>query len=89
MLAVENYLAEIKLSESTSAAMPSAPLEEASTSSQEGNFTPNINMTECVICLDSQVRFLISLCYTMYLYLITSLRSKSIIIDYYLTINKF
>lgn len=56
MLAVENYLAEVKLNESSrSPIIPSAPLEEASTSSQNCNFVQNINMTECVICLDSQV----------------------------------
>lgn len=56
MLAVENYLAEVKLNESTqSPVTPSAPLEEASTSSQDYNFIQSINMTECVICLDSQV----------------------------------
>ncbi|XP_032688755.1 E3 ubiquitin-protein ligase LRSAM1-like isoform X2 [Odontomachus brunneus] len=55
MLAVENYLAEVKLNESApSPIMPSAPLEEASTSSQDYNFIQSINMTECVICLDSQ-----------------------------------
>ncbi|XP_072756861.1 E3 ubiquitin-protein ligase LRSAM1 isoform X2 [Anoplolepis gracilipes] len=54
MLAVENYLAEIKLNESTSPIMPSAPLEEASTSNQDYNFVQNVNMMECVICLDSQ-----------------------------------
>lgn len=55
MLAVENYLAEVKLNESSrSPIIPSAPLEEASTSSQNCNFVQNINMTECVICLDSQ-----------------------------------
>lgn len=59
MLAVENYLAEVKLNESArSPVMPSAPLEEASTSrvySQDYNFVQSINMTECVICLDLQV----------------------------------
>ncbi|XP_011144525.1 E3 ubiquitin-protein ligase LRSAM1 isoform X2 [Harpegnathos saltator] len=55
MLAVENYLAEVKLNESTRSPLtPSAPPEEASTSSQDCNFIQNINMTECVICLDSQ-----------------------------------
>lgn len=53
MLAVENYLAEIKLNESRSPIMPSAPLEEASTSNQDYN-VQNINMMECVICLDLQ-----------------------------------
>ncbi|CAL1677661.1 unnamed protein product [Lasius platythorax] len=53
MLAVENYLAEMKLNESRSPIMPSAPLEEASTSNQD-NFVQNINMMECVICLDLQ-----------------------------------
>lgn len=56
MLAVENYLAEIKLNESRSPIMPSAPLEEASTSNQDYN-VQNINMMECVICLDLQVCF--------------------------------
>lgn len=56
MLAIENYLAEVKLNESTqSPVTSSAPLEEASTSSQDCNFVQNINMTECVICMDSQV----------------------------------
>ncbi|XP_012217487.1 E3 ubiquitin-protein ligase LRSAM1-like isoform X3 [Linepithema humile] len=54
MLAVENYLAEVKLNESRSLAMPSAPLEEASTSNQDCNLVQNINMIECVICLDLQ-----------------------------------
>ncbi|XP_029166141.1 E3 ubiquitin-protein ligase LRSAM1-like isoform X2 [Nylanderia fulva] len=54
MLAVENYLAEVKLNETRSPIMPSAPLEEASTSNQDCNFVENINMMECVICLDLQ-----------------------------------
>lgn len=54
MLAVENYLAEMKLNESTSPTIPSAPPEEASSSNQDCNFTQNINMMECVICLDLQ-----------------------------------
>lgn len=52
MLAVENYLTEMKLNESTSPIMPSAPLEEASTSNQNCNFVQN--MMECVICFDLQ-----------------------------------
>lgn len=55
MLAVENYLTEMKLNESTSPIMPSAPLEEASTSNQNCNFVQN--MMECVICFDLQVCF--------------------------------
>jgi len=53
MLAVENYLAEMKLNESRSLVTPSAPLDEASTSNQD--FVQNINMIECVVCLDLQV----------------------------------
>lgn len=55
MLAVENYLAEIKLNESRSPVTASAPLEEASTSDQDYNSIENVNMIECVICLDLQV----------------------------------
>ncbi|XP_006557490.2 E3 ubiquitin-protein ligase LRSAM1 isoform X1 [Apis mellifera] len=52
-LAVENYLAELKLNESI---IPSAPPEEACTSSnyQEYNTIQSINTAECVICLDLQ-----------------------------------
>ncbi|XP_031771455.1 E3 ubiquitin-protein ligase LRSAM1 isoform X2 [Apis florea] len=52
-LAVENYLAELKLNESIT---PSAPPEEACTSSnyQEYNTIQSINTAECVICLDLQ-----------------------------------
>jgi hypothetical protein len=53
MLAIENYLTELKLNESRSFATPSAPLEEAS--SQDYNVVQDINMTECVICFDLQV----------------------------------
>ncbi|XP_017763784.1 PREDICTED: E3 ubiquitin-protein ligase LRSAM1-like isoform X2 [Eufriesea mexicana] len=55
-LAVENYLAEIKLNESRIPMTPSAPPEEACTSSndQEYNTTQSINTAECVICLDLQ-----------------------------------
>lgn len=54
-LAVENYLAELKLNESIT---PSAPPEEACTSSnyQEYNTIQSINTAECVICLDLQVK---------------------------------
>ncbi|XP_003396949.2 E3 ubiquitin-protein ligase LRSAM1 isoform X1 [Bombus terrestris] len=55
-LAVENYLAELKLNESRTPIIPSAPPEEACTSSnyQEYNATQSINTAECVICLDLQ-----------------------------------
>lgn len=48
----------MKLNESRSLATPSASLEEASTSDQDSNFVQNINMIECVICLDLQVSIL-------------------------------
>ncbi|XP_033195193.1 E3 ubiquitin-protein ligase LRSAM1 isoform X1 [Bombus vancouverensis nearcticus] len=55
-LAVENYLAELKLNEFRTPIIPSAPSEEACTSSnyQEYNDTQSINTAECVICLDLQ-----------------------------------
>ncbi|CAK9828859.1 E3 ubiquitin-protein ligase LRSAM1 [Anthophora retusa] len=55
-LAVENYLAELKLNESRIPITPSAPPEEACTSSnyEEYNTTQSINTAECVICLDLQ-----------------------------------
>ncbi|CAL7936086.1 unnamed protein product [Xylocopa violacea] len=55
-LAVENYLAELKLNETRISITPSAPPEEACTSSnyQEYNNTQSINTAECVICLDLQ-----------------------------------
>ncbi|XP_076170701.1 E3 ubiquitin-protein ligase LRSAM1 isoform X1 [Ptiloglossa arizonensis] len=55
-LAVENYLAEVKLNEFKTPVTPSAPPEEACTSSnyQECNATQSINTAECVICLDLQ-----------------------------------
>ncbi|XP_054013261.1 E3 ubiquitin-protein ligase LRSAM1-like isoform X2 [Hylaeus anthracinus] len=55
-LAVENYLAEVKLNEYRPPITPSAPPEEASTSSdyQECNAIQSINTAECVICLDLQ-----------------------------------
>ncbi|KAG7211490.1 hypothetical protein KM043_010762 [Ampulex compressa] len=56
MLAVENYLAEMKLNESESLT-PSAPPEEACTSSRYQEYAKNtqsINSTECVVCLDLQ-----------------------------------
>ncbi|XP_017885179.1 E3 ubiquitin-protein ligase LRSAM1-like isoform X2 [Ceratina calcarata] len=55
-LAVENYLAEIKLNESRTSVIPSAPPEEACTSAnyEEYNTTQSINTAECVICLDLQ-----------------------------------
>lgn len=55
-LAVKNYLAELKLNESGTPITPSAPPEEACTSSnyQEYNATQSINTAECVICLDLQ-----------------------------------
>jgi len=59
MLAIENYLMELKLNESKSFATPSAPLEEASTS-QDYNVVQDINMTECVICFDLQVNIFTS-----------------------------
>ncbi|KAL6268687.1 hypothetical protein P5V15_001817 [Pogonomyrmex californicus] len=55
MLAVENYLAEMKLNESRSPVTASAPPEEeASTSDQNYSSIQNVNMIECVICLDLQ-----------------------------------
>ncbi|XP_011706020.1 PREDICTED: E3 ubiquitin-protein ligase LRSAM1-like isoform X3 [Wasmannia auropunctata] len=53
MLAVENYLAEVKLNDARSPVTASAPLEEASTSNQD-NSIQNVNIVECVICLDLQ-----------------------------------
>ena len=55
-LAVENYLAEIKLNEHRTPVTPSAPPEEACTSSnyEESNPIQSINTAECVICLDLQ-----------------------------------
>ncbi|XP_060832176.1 E3 ubiquitin-protein ligase LRSAM1-like isoform X2 [Bombus pascuorum] len=55
-LAVENYLAELKLNESRAPIIPSAPSEEACTSSnyQEYNTTQSMNTAECIICLDLQ-----------------------------------
>ncbi|XP_012530931.1 E3 ubiquitin-protein ligase LRSAM1 isoform X2 [Monomorium pharaonis] len=54
LLAVENYLGEVKLNESRSPVTASAPLEEASTSDQDLNSIQNVSMIECVICLDLQ-----------------------------------
>ncbi|KYQ50187.1 E3 ubiquitin-protein ligase LRSAM1 [Trachymyrmex zeteki] len=54
MLAVENYLSEVKLSDSRSPVTASAPLEEASTSDQDYNSVQNVNIIECVICFDLQ-----------------------------------
>jgi len=61
MMAVENYLAEVKMHDSRSPVTASAPFEEASTSDQDYSSTQNVNMVECVICLDLQVsmRFMI------------------------------
>ncbi|XP_018045412.1 PREDICTED: E3 ubiquitin-protein ligase LRSAM1-like isoform X3 [Atta colombica] len=53
MLAVENYLSEVKLSDSRSSVTASAPLEEASTSDQDDSIQ-NVNIIECVICFDLQ-----------------------------------
>ncbi|KYN43592.1 E3 ubiquitin-protein ligase LRSAM1 [Trachymyrmex septentrionalis] len=53
MLAVENYLSEVKLSEPRSPVTASAPLEEASTSDQDDSIQ-NVNIIECVICFDLQ-----------------------------------
>ncbi|XP_078042569.1 E3 ubiquitin-protein ligase LRSAM1 isoform X3 [Augochlora pura] len=54
--AVENYMAEIKLHEFKTPVTPSAPPDEACTSSdyQEHNAMQTINTAECVICLDLQ-----------------------------------
>ncbi|XP_033340246.1 E3 ubiquitin-protein ligase LRSAM1 isoform X2 [Megalopta genalis] len=54
--AVENYMAEVKLHECGTPVTPSAPLDEACTSSdyQEHNTMQTINTAECVICLDLQ-----------------------------------
>ncbi|XP_077269477.1 E3 ubiquitin-protein ligase LRSAM1 isoform X2 [Temnothorax americanus] len=54
MLAVENYLAEVKMNNARSPITASAPLEEASTSDQDYNSIQNVNVIECVICLDLQ-----------------------------------
>lgn len=54
MLAVENYLAEVKINDSRLPVTASAPLEQASTSNQDYNSVQNVNMIECVICLDLQ-----------------------------------
>lgn len=61
MMAVENYLAEVKMHDSRSPVTASAPFEEASTSDQDYSSIQNVNMVECVICLDLQVsmRFMI------------------------------
>ncbi|KAG5307694.1 LRSM1 ligase, partial [Acromyrmex insinuator] len=53
MLAVDNYLSEVKLSDSRSPVTASAPLEEASTSDQDDSIQ-NVNIIECVICFDLQ-----------------------------------
>lgn len=55
MLAVENYLAEVKMNDSRSLVTASAPFEERpSTSDQDYNSIQNVNLIECVICLDLQ-----------------------------------
>jgi len=59
MLAVENYLAEVKMNNSRSPVTASAPPEEASTSDQDYNSIQNVNMSECVICFDLQVNIYI------------------------------
>ncbi|XP_076651818.1 E3 ubiquitin-protein ligase LRSAM1 isoform X1 [Halictus rubicundus] len=55
-LAVENYMAEVKIHEFGTPATPSAPPDEACTSSdsQEHNTMQCINTAECVICFDQQ-----------------------------------
>ncbi|XP_015435186.1 PREDICTED: E3 ubiquitin-protein ligase LRSAM1-like [Dufourea novaeangliae] len=56
-LAVENHVEEVKLQEVRTPVTPSAPPDEACTSSnyQEHNTARSINTAECVICLDLQV----------------------------------
>ncbi|RLU25270.1 hypothetical protein DMN91_003363 [Ooceraea biroi] len=68
MLAVENYVMELKLNESRipsappeESTIPSAPPEEASTS-QDYNLVQNIDMTECVICFDLQCEIIFLPC---------------------------
>ncbi|XP_076248356.1 E3 ubiquitin-protein ligase LRSAM1 isoform X2 [Calliopsis andreniformis] len=63
-LAVENYLAEVKLNETRTPVTPSAPLEEACTSVNypEYNTTQSINTAECVICLDLQCEIIFLPC---------------------------
>lgn len=76
MLAVENYLAEVKLNDSTSPVTASAPLEEPSTSNQD-NTIQNVNITnECIICFDSNVNM-------FYIYRISMLDINEIIIISY------
>lgn len=55
-MAVENYLAEMKINEDNSPTLPSAPPEEASTSynQPEIDIAKSINTAECVVCLDLQ-----------------------------------
>ncbi|XP_031826481.2 E3 ubiquitin-protein ligase LRSAM1 isoform X2 [Nomia melanderi] len=55
-LAVENYMEEVKFHEFKTPVTPSAPPDEACTSSnyQEHNAIQSINTAECVICLDLQ-----------------------------------
>ncbi|XP_015586050.1 E3 ubiquitin-protein ligase LRSAM1 isoform X2 [Cephus cinctus] len=68
MLAVQNYLTEKKLCNiqeaSTVPAVPSAPLKEPSTSSNQQNSeeTQGINVAECVVCLDLQCEVLFLPC---------------------------
>ncbi|XP_011878537.1 PREDICTED: E3 ubiquitin-protein ligase LRSAM1-like isoform X2 [Vollenhovia emeryi] len=62
MLAVENYLAEVKMNDARSPTTASAPLEEASTSEQDYSSIQNVNMIECVICLDLQCEIIFLPC---------------------------
>jgi len=72
MLAVENYLSEVKLSDSRSSVTASAPLEEASTSDQDDSIQ-NVNIIECVICFDLQVNVFIHIKFQCSISMIISL----------------
>lgn len=61
MMAAENYLAEVKINDPKSPVTASAPFEEPSTSDQDYSSNQNVNMVECVICLDLQVSITIDL----------------------------
>ncbi|XP_015125892.1 E3 ubiquitin-protein ligase LRSAM1 isoform X1 [Diachasma alloeum] len=56
ILAAENYLAERKMDEDAGSSVPSAPVDEPSTSSTNilTRTISSIDTTECVVCMDSQ-----------------------------------
>lgn len=63
-LAVENYLAELKLAEDRTPVTPSAPPEDACTTStnEEYNVSQSLNTAECVVCLDLQCQVIFLPC---------------------------